>query len=323
MRIQPTQAISTVVLGALLLLGAGPGWALTPTEVAKLIASDGAPADRFGISVAVAGDTAVIGARSDDGADTNSGSVYVFTRSDGIWTEVAKLTASDGVVGDEFGFSVALAGDTAVIGANGDDDDVAGPNSGSAYVFSLGGDSDGDGVLDNDDNCPTVFNPDQLDTNVDGFGDACVSTSATIDPSATLGANPVIGDGTVIDKNVVIGDNAQIGSDVTLNKDIIAGDNFVVGDGTVIKKDVVILNDVQIGAEVSIAKNVMIGNGVKIGLTCPPPDPDPTTFCTSIGQNTTIADGVTIGMGVNIGQGSTINGDVPDSTTLPDGSVFP
>ena len=48
MRIQPTQAISMAVLGALLLLGAGPGWALTPTEVAKLIASDGAAADQFG-----------------------------------------------------------------------------------------------------------------------------------------------------------------------------------------------------------------------------------------------------------------------------------
>ena len=232
-------------------------------------------------------------------------------------------------------------------------------NNLKARVTAEFADIDGDLIPDAVDNWPTVPNNDQLDTNVDGFGDACVSTSATIDPSVTLGANPVIGDGTVINKdvtigdnaqigvnvtvnkdvtagnnltvgdgtvinkNVVIGDNAQIGSDVTLNKDIIVGDNFVVGDGTVISKEVIILDDVQIGAEVSIAKNVMIGNGVKIGLTCPPPDPDPTTFCTSIGQNTTIADGVTIGMGVNIGQGSTINGDVPNSTTLPNGPVFP
>ncbi len=74
MRIQPTQAISTAVLGALLLLGAGPGWALTQTEVAKLIASDGAAADEFGFSVAVAGDTAVIGAHSDDDQGADSGS---------------------------------------------------------------------------------------------------------------------------------------------------------------------------------------------------------------------------------------------------------
>ena len=57
----------------LLLLGAGPGWALTPTEVAKLIAGDGATFDEFGFSVALAGDTAVIGARSDDDKGTNSG----------------------------------------------------------------------------------------------------------------------------------------------------------------------------------------------------------------------------------------------------------
>ncbi len=75
MRIQPTQAISTAVLGALLLLGAGLGWALTPAEVAKLTASDAAMSDQFGGSVALAGDTAIIGARFDDDAGTSSGSV--------------------------------------------------------------------------------------------------------------------------------------------------------------------------------------------------------------------------------------------------------
>ncbi len=137
MRIQPTQAISTAVLGALLLLGAGPGWALTPTEVAKLTALGAMAGDQFGRSVAVSGDTAVIGADLDDDKGTNSGSAYVFIRSAGTWTEVAKLTASDAAVGDQFGRSVAVAGDTAVIGANGDDD--AGSNSGSAYVFIRSG----------------------------------------------------------------------------------------------------------------------------------------------------------------------------------------
>ena len=79
MRIQPTQAISTAILGALLLLGAGPGWALTPTEVAKLIASDAAAADEFGFSVALAGDTAVIGAHKDDDVGSSSGSAYMFS----------------------------------------------------------------------------------------------------------------------------------------------------------------------------------------------------------------------------------------------------
>jgi hypothetical protein len=102
------------------------------TEQAKLLASDGAAGDRFGRSVAVYGETAVIGAWKDD---TSSGSAYVFTRTGGVWTEQAKLLASDGAASDYFGFNVALEGRTAVIGAFGDDDN--GEDSGSAYVFRL------------------------------------------------------------------------------------------------------------------------------------------------------------------------------------------
>ncbi len=66
-------------------------------------------------------------------------------------TEVAKLTASDAAAGDQFGISVSVSGDLAVIGAHGDDD--AGTISGSAYVFDLPtpGDLDGDGDVDLDD----------------------------------------------------------------------------------------------------------------------------------------------------------------------------
>ena len=108
--------------------------ALTPVEVAKLVASDGASDDYFGYSVAVDGDTAVIGAYGDRDYGTNSGSAYVFSRIDGTWMQQAKLTASDGAAYDYFGISVAVDGDTAVIGAHNDEDN--GPSSGSAYVFS-------------------------------------------------------------------------------------------------------------------------------------------------------------------------------------------
>ena len=108
--------------------------ALTPVEVAKLVASDGAVGDYFGYSVAVDGDTAVIGAYGDGNYGTNSGSAYVFSRSGSTWVQQAKLTAPDGASGDFFGVSVAVDGDTAVIGAHYDEDN--GPGSGSAYVFS-------------------------------------------------------------------------------------------------------------------------------------------------------------------------------------------
>ena len=101
------------------------------SQKAKLIASDGAANDEFGISVAVNGDTVVVGARQDD---TSNGAAYVFTEVSGVWKHVAKLTADDGAANDEFGISVAVEGDTVVIGAYQDGDN--GDLSGSAYVFT-------------------------------------------------------------------------------------------------------------------------------------------------------------------------------------------
>ncbi|MSQ08671.1 MAG: hypothetical protein EXR44_05165, partial [Dehalococcoidia bacterium] len=103
----------------------------TWTQQQKLTASDGAANDFFGYSVAVSGDTAVVGAWGDDSA---KGSAYVFTRSGSTWTQQQKLTASDGAAIDYFGYSVAVSGDTAVVGAYGDDS-----YKGSAYVFTRSG----------------------------------------------------------------------------------------------------------------------------------------------------------------------------------------
>jgi len=103
-------------------------------QQAKLTASDAAERDRFGRSVAVSGDTAVIGANLDFFISKTSGSAYVFTRSGTTWSEQAKLTASDGVTGDFFGTSVAVSGDTVVVGAGGTggSGDTA---TGAAYIF--------------------------------------------------------------------------------------------------------------------------------------------------------------------------------------------
>jgi hypothetical protein len=138
---QPTA--TRVVLGALgvLLLVAVPTWSAAPIEAAKIIALDGAAGDQFGYSVALSGDTAVIGARfdSDDVNGLESGSAYVFIRTGTTWSQQAKLTASDGMARDWFGVRVAISGDTAVVTADADDDDVNGVDSGSAYVFTRSG----------------------------------------------------------------------------------------------------------------------------------------------------------------------------------------
>jgi FG-GAP repeat len=106
-------------------------------EVEKLTASDRAAVDSFGYSVSISGDTAVVGARYDDDKGSNSGSAYIFFRDHGgtdNWGEVEKLTASDGAEGENFGSSVSISGDTAIVGAKYDDD--KGSESGSAYIFS-------------------------------------------------------------------------------------------------------------------------------------------------------------------------------------------
>jgi hypothetical protein len=101
-----------------------------PTET-KLTASDGEQGDGFGVSVSISGDYAVVGA----GGDANcSGSAYVFRRDGTAWIEETKLTASDGAEGDEFGVSVSISGDYAVVGAYGDAN-----YRGSAYVFRQDG----------------------------------------------------------------------------------------------------------------------------------------------------------------------------------------
>ncbi len=99
----------------------------------KLLASDGAADDRFGLSVAVSGDVAVVGAWLDDDSGTGSGSAYVFQYDGAIWVQEQKLLATDGAADDHFGISVAVSAEVAVVGADRDDDN--GLTSGSAYVF--------------------------------------------------------------------------------------------------------------------------------------------------------------------------------------------
>ena len=100
-----------------LLLVANSAWAMMPVEVAKLVAEDGVANDFFGFSISLSDDTALIGALRDDDNGVDAGSVHVLTRIGNSWSQQAKLTASDGVVNDHFGKSVAVSGDTVVVGA--------------------------------------------------------------------------------------------------------------------------------------------------------------------------------------------------------------
>lgn len=111
----------------------GSGW----IQQAKVVASESAGNDYFGSDVAISGDTAVLGAQGDDDCGGGSGSAYVYARLGSAWVQKQKLTAADAAPGDAFGVSVAISGNTMIIGANGDED--AGEFSGSAYIFAYDG----------------------------------------------------------------------------------------------------------------------------------------------------------------------------------------
>lgn len=111
------------------------GW----SQQAKLTAEDAGAASQFGNTVALDDHTAVIGAYSDATNGSESGAAYVFVRDGTSWSQQEKLTADDTTEGDRFGFSVALDGDTLVVGAPRDDDSFS--NSGAAYVFVRNGGS--------------------------------------------------------------------------------------------------------------------------------------------------------------------------------------
>ncbi|HPF41595.1 MAG TPA: FG-GAP repeat protein [Phycisphaerae bacterium] len=102
-------------------------------EVTILPREDPENPNRFGTSVAIDGDAIVVGAPLDAFNGPDSGAAYVFRESGGAWSQEIKLWANDGQFDDAFGQSVAVSGDTIVIGAPGDDDN--GVDSGSAYVF--------------------------------------------------------------------------------------------------------------------------------------------------------------------------------------------
>lgn len=106
-------------------------------EERKLLASDGAPYDFFGVSVALSDGVAVVGAYLTDEGEMNSGSAYVYRFNGSTWMEEQKLVASDGAADDRFGGSVAVSGDVVVVGAVQDDD--YGTDSGSAYVYRVNG----------------------------------------------------------------------------------------------------------------------------------------------------------------------------------------
>ena len=104
-------------------------------QQAKIVASDRATGDWFGLSVSISGDHAIVGAPYKN----ETGSGFIFKRNGTDWDQLAKLLASDCTTDDNFGWSVSIFGDYAIIGAYNEWEDVSGNNTlkvaGSAYIF--------------------------------------------------------------------------------------------------------------------------------------------------------------------------------------------
>ncbi len=109
-------------------------------EEQKLTASDAGSGDKFGTSVSIGEDVALVGAPSDDdGGETDAGSAYVFRYGGVTWIEEQKLTAPVAGQGVEFGTAVAVEGDVAVVGAPGEGGSGGIDGPGAAFVFRYGG----------------------------------------------------------------------------------------------------------------------------------------------------------------------------------------
>ena len=107
----------------------------TWSQQVELTSSDGAAGDYFGYSVALNGNTAVVGASGHEvGLNLGQGAAYIFALNENTWSQQAELTALDGGPSDDFGYSVAVSGNTAIVGAIWH---TVGPNEdqGAAYIF--------------------------------------------------------------------------------------------------------------------------------------------------------------------------------------------
>ncbi|MCB0366905.1 MAG: fibronectin type III domain-containing protein [Bdellovibrionaceae bacterium] len=116
--------------GSAYILENSSGW----SEARRVFASDGANGDRFGASVALAGDNLIVGSPWDD---TKTGAAYHFKRSGTNWNQFFKMMARDRAVEDRFAESVAISGGRAICGSRLDDGGVNAQNVGASYILTL------------------------------------------------------------------------------------------------------------------------------------------------------------------------------------------
>lgn len=204
-----------------------------------------------------------------------------------------------------------------------------------------GADTDGDAVVDALDNCPLLANPDQLDSNSDGYGDACVPPTTRIHPTAEVGTHFSIGANSSIGARASVGDAATIGSGSRIGADAIVGPGLLMGDLARIATGARVGANVTVGDGAVIATLAVVGDSVAIGAGA---RVGPGAFVddrTMLAAGVRIAESVRVGADVRIGAGTVIRAGaivgaacqiganviiragvvVPPGTIVPDGAV--
>lgn len=195
-------------------------------EVATFAADDGDGRDGFADTIAVDGDTALVGASGDDNSNARSaGSAYAFERDGGAWAQQAKLVTDDGGIRDKFGSSVDLDDDLALVGAP-DEELGLEQTKGAAYVFERSeGEWTQQAKLTPGESGPGVFGRavalcgdtalvgDFADHNMDGKMAGEVYVFDRVDGEWIEGANFTSSDG---DETDFFGQAVALGDDVAL-----------------------------------------------------------------------------------------------------------
>ncbi len=190
-------------------------WSLAQ-QTQKLNAADAISNAYFGYSVAISGNTAIVGTVRQN---SYTGAAYIFTRSGNTWTQQQKLTASDAATGDYYGVSVAIDGNTAVVGAN-----RKSSNNGAIYIYTRSG-----GVWSEQANIPAPGISDfYFGTSVAISGETIV-VGAKGDSSETGDAHIYVRSGSTWSRQQGIWGSDQSVGDGYGNTVDIDGDTVVVG----------------------------------------------------------------------------------------------
>lgn len=177
-------------------------------------------------------------------------------------------------------------------------------------------DTDGDGVIDVTDDCPSVANPDQLDADGDGYGDACVHPNAVIgvgvalDRTCRVGAGAIIADGASCAAGAAVAPRARLDANASLGAAGALGRRSIVGVGSSFGGGAAIQADVDVGDAVDAGAQVVVGHGARVDDDVALGDDVVVGNLAWIGARSEVGPRASIGRGTQVGADARVGADV-------------